>query len=271
LTPLALVLPSSILERLKRATRDLGSQPGNAVPLAAALRPPLDLPPPYGLVTLRETGDAFAHACRIAGEAGAGTLVHVGRFDVIEFALVLEPEEPLAGARRAFFACMAALGDSIASVCPPDRPLNFEWPDTILFDGARIGGGRLGWPEGCPEDETPPWLVFSASLVWARIGIGEGGLAPHSTSLEEEQFDEGSDAIIGGFCRYLMSAFHAWKEAGFESVAPGYLSRLTLGEACRLADNGDLLIDGGASLRLPLLPALREPAWLDPQTGGPKF
>ena len=241
--------------------------------LAAAARPSLDLPPPYTLVALRETGDAFAHACRIAPDAGAGTFVHVGRFDVVEFAIVLEPEEKLAPARRAFFACMAALGDAIGAVCPPDRPLTFEWPDTILFDGARIGGGRLGWPEGCPEDQVPDWLVFSASLIWARMGMGEAGFAPQSTSLEEERFEEGSDAILAGFARFLMLAFDIWREEGFAAVAPGYLSRLTLGEGGRFAENGDLLIgsDDASVLRLPLLPALHEPAWLDPQTGGPKF
>ena len=54
-------------------------------------------------------GDAFAHATTIAAEAGAGTLVHVGRFDLVEFAVVLEPEEPLRTARRAFYAGMVAL------------------------------------------------------------------------------------------------------------------------------------------------------------------
>ena len=36
----------------------------------------LDLPPPFRLMTLREVGDAFAHATDVAGEEGAGTLVH---------------------------------------------------------------------------------------------------------------------------------------------------------------------------------------------------
>jgi Biotin/lipoate A/B protein ligase family len=239
---------------------------------AADLKPPLDLPPLYTSVTLRETGDAFAHACRIAPEAGAGTLVHVGRFDVIEFALVLEPEEKLAQARRVFFACMGALGDAIGSVCPPERPLTFDWPDTILFDGARIGGGRLGWPEACRENEVPDWLVFSASLIRARMGIDEGGAAPDSTSLEEEQF-EATDGIVEGFARHLMVALDAWNEKDFEAVAPGYLTRLALPGAHRLAENGDLLVGGADEprLRLPLLPALQNPAWLDPRTGAPRF
>src|SRR3954452_5298683 len=105
--------------------------------------PTLDLPPPFRLVTLREVGDAFAHACSIAAEAGAGTLVHVGRFDLAEFAVVLEPEEPLHLARRAFYAGMVALANALAVHAPPEKPIAFDWPDTVRVDGGIVGGGRL--------------------------------------------------------------------------------------------------------------------------------
>ena len=75
--------------------------------------PELVLPPPFSAVRLREVGDAFAHAISLAAERGAGTLVYVGRFDLAEFAVVLEPEEPLLKARRAFYAGMAALADAL--------------------------------------------------------------------------------------------------------------------------------------------------------------
>ena len=77
--------------------------------LNTSSKPALDLPPPFRLITLREVGDAFAHAASVASEAGAGTLVYVGRFDLAEFAVVLEPEEPLETARRALYAGLAAL------------------------------------------------------------------------------------------------------------------------------------------------------------------
>src|SRR5215208_959638 len=96
--------------------------------------PTLDLPPPFRLVTLREAGDAFAHACGIAAQEGAGTLVHVGRFDLAEFAVVLEPEEPLRTARRTLYAGMCALADALAVHAPPERPINFDWPDGIRVD-----------------------------------------------------------------------------------------------------------------------------------------
>jgi hypothetical protein len=66
-------------------------------------------------------GDSFAHAMRVAPREGAGTLVHVGRFDLAEFAVVLEPEEPLRSARRALYAGLAALADALAVHAPPER------------------------------------------------------------------------------------------------------------------------------------------------------
>src|SRR5581483_4261856 len=101
-------------------------------------RPELDLPPPFRLVMLREAGDAFTHAQAIAEEHGAGTLVVVGRFDVAEFALVLEPEQPLRMARGAVYAGMNALADALAVHAPPEKPIVFGWPDTVYVDGAIV-------------------------------------------------------------------------------------------------------------------------------------
>jgi hypothetical protein len=51
-----------------------------AMPLSAKVSDRgLDLPPLYSLVTLREAGDAFAHACAHAGELGAATIVWTRR------------------------------------------------------------------------------------------------------------------------------------------------------------------------------------------------
>ena len=88
--------------------------------------PELDLPPGFRLVTLREVGDAFAHAKANAAELGAGTLVYVGRFDLAEFAVVLEPDEPLRSARRAFYAGLAALADALIAHAPPEKSVRSE-------------------------------------------------------------------------------------------------------------------------------------------------
>ena len=108
--------------------------------------PALDLPPPFQLVTLREVGDAFAHAQSVAGTEGAGTLVYVGRFDLAEFAVVLEPDEPLRTARRAFYAGMNALTDALITHAPPEKAIVVEWPGTLRVDGGLVGGSRTPRP-----------------------------------------------------------------------------------------------------------------------------
>jgi len=249
----------------------------------------LDLPPPFRLVTLREVGDAFAHASAVAGDEGAGTLVHVGRFDLVEFAVVLEPDERLSTARRAFYAGMTALADALAVHAPPEKPISFDWPDAIRVDGGLVGGGRLAWPAGAGEDKPPEWLVFGAMIRTVAMGEGEAGLRPLSAALEEEGFDDlGSGRVVESFSRHLMVATDAWQEKGFGEVARNYLSRLAPGAALaamgeggkktagvrrELAENGDLIVRRTAvpgTERHSLLDALATPSWLDPAIGGPR-
>jgi hypothetical protein len=249
-----------------------GNRPGMSA------RSALDLPPPFTLVTLREVGDAFAHARRIAPEAGAGTLVYVGRFDLAEFAIVLEPEEPLKTARRAYYAGLAALGDALAAHAPPERPITIEWPDAFRVDRGLVGGARFAWPDETQEDAPPDWLVFSAMIRTVSMGEDDPGLHPLSTALVEEGFDDvGSGQLVESFARHLMVALDAWREHGFEAVARSVLQRLTpekeKGIRRSIDDNGDLLVRrmGKADAeRRKLIPALATPSWLDPATGGPR-
>ena len=252
----------------------------------AAVSSKLDLPPPFRLVTLREVGDAFAHALTVAAEVGAGTLVHVGRFDLAEFAVVLEPDEPLRTARRAIYTGMGALGDALAAIAPPKRAISFDWPDGVRVDGGLVGGGRLAWPSGVLEDEPPAWLVFGVMIRLITMGEDEPGLRPLAAAL-----DEGSDSLDGGvlaehFARHLMAAFDASQEKGFGEVARNYLSRLVTAELGKVGEgehpnvirqdidqDGNLLlryVSTGKVERRSLAGALAAPSWLDPVSGAPR-
>ena len=236
----------------------------------------LDLPPAFRLVTLREVGDAFAHAKAVAAQEGAGTLVYVGRFDLAEFAVVLEPDEPLKTARRTFYAGCAALADALAVHAPPEKPLDFEWPGSIRVDHGLVGGARLGWPEGADEDAMADWLVFAAMIRTVAMGDEEPGMRPLSAALAEEGFDDvGSAQLVESFARHLMVAIDAWQESGFGEIAKNYLARLAPEQGARrdIDDNGDLLVRRMGQVeveRRRLVPALAAPAWLDPATGGPR-
>ena len=177
----------------------------------------LMLPPPFTLVKLREVGDAFAHATSIAAKEGAGTLVYIGRFDLAEFAVVLEPETPLREARRAFYAGMAALVDALAAHAQPETSITVDWPDSISVNVGLVGGGRLGWPKGIKEDEIPPWLVFGAMIRTVSLASAEPGLSPHATALEEEGFtDLLAGQLVESFTRHFMVYVDSWQEHGFD-------------------------------------------------------
>ena len=235
----------------------------------------LSLPPPFSLITLREVGDAFAHAMQIAGEQGAGTLVYVGRFDLAEFAVVLEPDEPLRSARRAFYAGMVALSDALTAFAPPETPIDTVWPDTLRVNLGLVGGGRLGWPKSAKENEVPDWLVFGAMVRTVSLGA-DPGVTPLSTALEEEGFtDVGSGRLMEGFARNFMTITDLWQERGFDAVAKEYLQRLPAehGAQRSIDVNGDLLIkriETPGIERKELVPALAKPSWLDPKSRGPK-
>ena len=241
-----------------------------------ALTTELTLPPLFTLVRLRELGDAFAHAQSIAAEQGAGTLVYVGRFDLAEFAMVLEPDEPLRKARRTLYAGMTALADALAVHAQPETAITIDWPDSISVNAGLVGGGRLAWPQAVKEDETPPWLVFGAMIRTVSVSGIEPGLNPLVTALEEEGFtDAMSDKVLESFARHFMVAVDSWQEKGFGAVAQSYLERLPRESGLRrdIDDNGDLLVRrmGQAEVdRKQLLPRLAAPAWYDPARRGPR-
>jgi len=248
----------------------------------------LNLPPPFRLVTLREVGDAFAHAAAIAAEEGAGTLVHVGRFDLAKFAVVLEPEEPLRTARRAIYTGTCALGDALAANAPPEKSIGFAWPDAIRVDGGLVGGVRLAWPADAEEEKPPAWLVFGAMIRVVAMGEDEAGLRPLAAALEDEGFsDLDGGGLVERFARHLMAAIDTCQEKGFGEVAKRYLSRLVPGSVepgkaetaktsnimqYHIDENGDLLVRyaGTCIERCSLIEALAVPSWLDPATGGPR-
>lgn len=234
--------------------------------MPASLRA-LDLPPTFRLVALREAGDAFAHACAHAPELGAGTLVFVGRFDVAEFAVVLEPEEALMSARCSLYAGMTALADALSALAPPETPITIGWPDRLQVGRSLAGVGRLGWPQSGDEHVRPDWLVFGAVIRLMAMRSGKAALDPLSTSLVDEGFGEvGADRLVEGFARHLMVAIDCWEEGNFAAIAQRYLARLRPERGVRRAidASGNLRIErpGEPINYLDLRGALATPSWL---------
>lgn len=233
------------------------------------------LPPGFTAVALDQPGSALGHAAAIAPEAGAATLIYVRRSDIAEFAVVLEPEEPLAAARHAHYLGMNAVADALASHCPPEMGIAFRWPDALLFDGGLIGGGRLLAPANAAEDAVPDWLVFGAMVrVSARLDF-EADASRRSVAMDETGFETLDPVdLIESFAHHLMLGVSEWQARGIKAVARRWLDRIDRVENMRhaIAPDGDLLIghDGGQERRA-LVPALERADWYDPVHAEPKL
>jgi biotin-(acetyl-CoA carboxylase) ligase len=252
--------------------------PERHIAVEAPYAPRIELPPPFRLVMLREAGDAVAYARRHATELGAGTLVSVGRFDVAEFAVVFEPDEPHASSWRVLYAGMVALARAMATIAPPHKPIVIEWPEAIRVDGGLVGGGRLVGPEDADAASPPPWLVFGVVVRLASIPEGgsaapPSGLARDETALEDEGFGEAGDAnrLVEAFARHLMRVIDRWRVDGFAAVAGEYLSYLASenGAQRTIDEDGDLLVrrTGRRPERLDLRQRLARPSWLSSNEG----
>lgn len=234
-------------------------------------------PPGFRPVALRERDDALGHAARRAARDGAGTVYHVGRFDLIECAVVFEPEEPLDAARRVVFAGMNALAETIAADALPERTLRFRYPSSIVFDDGLIGGVRLAVPDGTNGADVPDWLALG--LMVRSGGLNERGLAMGQTitTLEEAGFrDIDPLAFVARFCRHLLNEVDEWLSEGFASVGERYLARLDTHSdaALRIIEkNGDLTVQPktGARHRISLGQAIAAAEWYDPELQGPKL
>ncbi len=238
----------------------------------------MSLPPVYRLFIAGMEDSAHAMAVELAPKRGAGTLVVRAHPALVDLAVVLEPDDVLRTARRVFFACMAALGDAFATHAPPEKPLVFGWPATLLCDGAMIGGGRLETPAGTDDNERPDWLVFSAQITIRHEDTFDAGLHPYSTTLENEGFESlTANPYIESFTRHLMTHIDLMQHKGFRPVAEAYLMRLQRDpRKCerQIDPFGNLVTRFQPNTRgqtTALLPDAAMPEWFDAASGMPRL
>lgn len=224
----------------------------------------LTLPPRFAAHPLA-AGEAAAEAVARAETEGAGTLIWAWRPDAgpgrLDFAVVLEPDDPLDLSRKAFHAGLCALAEALASHIAPERAVTLTPRGEVRVDGGRVGGLRLIAPD-CAESETPPWLVLAAELIADRSHLEHTGRFPESTSLAEQGVLD-PPAVVESFCAHLMLAFDRWRHEGFSWIAGKVAARLDAG---RIGDAGEWQ-NGPARISLPAL--LRDPPWRD--ASGPRL
>jgi len=237
-----------------------------------------DFPPAFDVVALPSdhvaSSPAVCHAVHHASDmaahgAGAGTLIWTKRRDVLDVAVILEPEMELRRAWPVALVTMLALADALGTVGPPEKPVGFVWPDQVRVDGAGVGGVQLRAAPGSVADRIPDWMVTGAAVrLRFPEGIDAPGYIPNRTSLFEEGFGEVEPSTLAAsFARHLLHWIGRWLEEGGGPVAEHWLAHAVRegdGDLGLDPETGDLLrrsSSGQPAARRSLAAALATPNW----------
>ena len=168
-----------------------------------------------------EGSDPLAEAVRGArsGELGAGDALWAQDDETARLAIVLEPDDPLAKSAHALLLAMAAAGDCIGALTPPQVGVFFRWPGTILVNGAAAGEVRLVSAE-TDANAVPDWMVVALELSLGHAGDGEPGHDPDVTTLGEEGCDDLTTAdVLESYSRHFCTWLNTWQNDGLVPVS----------------------------------------------------
>lgn len=210
------------------------------------------LPPAYHLIALDPELAAFERAVRAAPRGiEDGTIYWRPRDDMLDMALVLEPEATALTALDAVYLLAVAACDALAPHVPPTTPPACAWPGDLLLAGARIGGVRVTLAPIADPAAPPPWLVLGLCLQLAYVPVATNAAA---------LLDTVSNRFLHWSVRWRAdgpaSVYAAWNHRCFRSGEPGVLA---LNGQQVAGTVGGLDADGRFTIgqaRLPLTEAL---------------
>ncbi len=236
----------------------------------------LDLPPLYSATALGADRDPFVEAIlRAEAGDGAGTFLWARRTDCIDFAVILEPDQPRDESLPVCLVAMVAMLDALGGVIEPTVAVTFGWPDRIDVNGALAGGLRFAAAPG----DAPAWMVIAITIAVAGdLSDDSPGLNPDRTTL----LDEGCGVVdvvdfMGRFGRHFMGWINRWREDGLDPVRQAWLARESgfgeetaiytgnrriAGRFAGLDDGGGAILEiDGAEQVFPLDAALQSGSW----------
>ncbi len=160
------------------------------------------------------------------GELGAGDTLWLQDTTQAELAIVLEPEGSLAQSAQMLPLAVAAAGDSLATLTPPQVGVQCRWPATPLLNGADVGKCSLTVPASCQPNDVPAWMVLHCTLRLTFDDAVEPGTTPGITSLVEEGGEELTTVdVLDSFSRHFLSLLDTWTNDGFADVVQNWSSR----------------------------------------------
>ena len=179
---------------------------------------PPSLPPAFQLVRLDREVRAFERAVRAAPRGiEHGTVYWSDRGDLLDMALVLEPDVPAQAALQEVPILTVAACEALDQLLPPAMPVACAWPADLILNSARVGGVRaLAAPTADPAGR-PPWLVLGLGIQLEPPGDGTGAPSDRTSLVAQ-----GAGGVTAGaLLEAVTSGFLAWSGRALRDGASG--------------------------------------------------
>ena len=188
------------------------------------------------------------------GKFGAGDVLWVQDSNVLNYAIVLEPDVDRDRALEMVFTQMAALGDAIGALAPPEVAITHHWPNKILANGAFIGEVNAILSTEDDDDGNPRHMVIWTQIdVRPRSATLDPGVNKQKTTLWDEGCgDLNALDVLTSAARHFTTWVHTWEEEGFQPVLVQIDGRMETEHPLELnGDKGTYLgLDESANLLL---------------------
>lgn len=210
-----------------------------------------------------------------SGALGAGDLLWSRSTENAALAIILEPEVSAEHALCMVPLAMVALADSLGAIGPPNMPITFDWPKTILANGAVVGSVDMHFSPLAGRRDIAPYAVLSLTLdiMWnadptdskRQPAIEPGQNLMRTVLHEEGAGDLDRTMIIESWARHFTTWVDTWEQDGFKPVHENWLFKAhyrneqviiptaradETGFLLGMDENGGLLVKQDTSMRI---------------------
>ena len=186
------------------------------------------LPPLLKPEKVSKDVDVFQKAISSSTQADTGTVFYSEKSDLVDIAILLNPEVSQKKCNQMIFVLTVAVGDAIGALAPPEVIVTNSFPGYIFLNKGEAGVVNFAIDNQKSDKDIPEWLILGLQLKIKETNqMNEDHPDPDLTSLETEGAGFISRTrLIESVSRHFLAWLNQWEDDGFAPVIKMWNQRI---------------------------------------------
>ncbi len=200
------------------------------------------LPPLLKAEKVSKEVNVFKKAISSIEKSDTGTVFYSERSDIVDIAILLNPEINKNKCNQIIYVMMVAAGDAIGALAPPEVLVSYSFPGYIYLNRGEAGVINYAIDNQKNDDQIPEWLILGLKLKLKQSeNIEQDHPDPSVTSLETEGAGFISRTrMIESVCRHFLAWLNQWEEEGFAPVVKMWNQRIDENKSIHLPNKNKM-------------------------------